>query len=74
LVQVFCDIHSDMRSDIVVVPSKRFDYLDASGRFHIEDVPPGKHTVVVWLPRRGERTGEVQVPESGPATFALSAE
>jgi plastocyanin len=74
LVQVFCDIHSDMRSDIVVVPSKRFDYVDASGRFHIEDVPPGKHTVVVWLPRRGERTGEVQVPESGPATFALSAE
>jgi plastocyanin len=74
LVQVFCDIHSDMRSDIVVVPSKRFAYVDASGRFKIEDVPSGKHTVVVWLPKRGERTGDIEVSESGSASFALSAE
>ncbi len=63
-----------MRSDIVVVPSKRFGYVDGAGRFRIQDVPPGKHTVVVWFPRRGERTGEIDVPESGLAMFALSAE
>jgi plastocyanin len=74
LVQVFCDIHSDMRSDIVVVPSRRHGYVDALGRFRIEDVPAGKHTVVVWLPRRGERSAEIVVPESGPANLALSAE
>ena len=74
LVQVFCDIHSDMRCDIVVVPSKRYGYVDAAGRFQIDDVPPGKHTVVVWLPRRGERTGEIAVSASGSASFALSAE
>jgi hypothetical protein len=74
LVQVFCDIHSDMRSDIVVVPSRRYGYVDAQGKFLIDRVPAGKHTVVVWLPRRGERTGEVVVPEEGPASFAMSAE
>ncbi|HET7497001.1 MAG TPA: hypothetical protein VFM00_01755 [Candidatus Eisenbacteria bacterium] len=74
LVQVFCDIHSDMRADIVVAPSRRFGYVDAQGRFRIEDVPEGKHTVVVWLPRRGERSGDVEVPASGTAALAIGAE
>jgi len=74
LVQVFCDIHSDMRADIVVVPNHRFAYIDAEGRFRIDDVPPGKHTVTVWLPKRGLKSGDVDVPESGPATFAMGAE
>jgi plastocyanin len=74
MVQVFCDIHSDMRADIVVVPSRRFGYVDAQGHFRIDDAPAGKHTVVVWLPRRGERSGEVDVPGSGTADFAMGAE
>lgn len=74
LVQVFCDIHSDMRADIVVVPSGRFSYLDAQGHFRIDGVPSGKHSIVVWLPRRGERRIEADVPGSGIATVELSAE
>jgi plastocyanin len=74
LVQVFCDIHSDMRADIVVVPSRCFGYVDATGRFRIEDAPAGEHTVIVWLPRRGERRGEIVVPESGAVDFAMGAE
>lgn len=74
LIQVFCDIHSDMRADIVVVPSRRYAYVNADGRFRIEGVPAGKHTLVVWLPRRGERRGEVEVPSASPAEFALGAE
>jgi len=74
LVQVFCDIHSDMRADIVVVPSRRFGYVDAQGRFLIDDVPPGKHTVAIWLPKRGERTVQVEVAANRDATVALGAE
>jgi plastocyanin len=74
LVQVYCDIHSDMRADIVVVPSRCFGYVDATGRFRIEDAPAGKHTLIVWLPRRGERRGEIAVPESGAVDFAMGAE
>ena len=70
LVQVFCDIHSDMRSDIVVVPSRRYAYVDAAGRFRIGGVAPGKHTLALWLPRRGLETREVEVTASGAvATF-----
>lgn len=74
VVQVYCDIHSDMRADIVVVPSRRYAYVDAQGRFRIEDAPPGRHTVVVWLPRRGERKLEVEVPAKGSAVLALGSE
>lgn len=74
VVQVYCDIHSDMRADIVVVPTRRWGYVDAQGRFRIEDVPAGRHTVVLWLPRRGERKVEVEVPPKGAATLALGSE
>jgi len=74
LVQVFCDIHSDMRSDIVVVPSRRFAYVGADGRFRIEDAPEGKHTLVLWLPRRGERTASIEVAANGTTAAVLGAE
>lgn len=74
VVQVYCDIHSDMRADIVVVPSRCFGYVDGQGRFRIEGAPEGKHTVVVWLPRRGERSVEVDVPPSGSVPLAMGPE
>jgi plastocyanin len=74
LVQVFCDIHSDMRSDLVVVPSRRFGYVDALGRFRIANAPAGKHAVVLWLPRRGERTAQVVVPAAGAVKLTMGAE
>ena len=74
VVQVYCDIHSDTRADIVVVPSRCYAYVDAQGRFRIEDAPLGKHTVIVWLPRRGERKIDVEVPARGTAPLALGSE
>ena len=65
-VQVYCDIHSDMRADIVVVPSRRYGMVGPSGRFRIDDVAAGRHTVKVWLPS-GERSAAVEVPPQGIA-------
>jgi len=65
-VQVYCDIHSDMRADIVVVPSRRYSMVGPSGRFRIDDVAAGRHTVKVWLPS-GERSAAVEVPPQGVA-------
>ena len=65
-VQVYCDIHSDMRGDIIVVPSGRFGMVGPSGRFRIADVAPGSHTIKVWLPS-GERSATVEVPQQGVA-------
>jgi plastocyanin len=66
-VQVYCDIHSDMRGDIVVAPSRQFGMVGPSGRFRIDDVAPGTHTIKVWLPS-GERSATVEVPPRGGAT------
>jgi plastocyanin len=73
LVQIFCDIHSDMRADLVVVPSRRYAYVDGRGRFTIGGVPAGRYTVAVWLPRSGERTMVVDVPASGAGRLTMTA-
>jgi len=65
-VQVYCDIHSDMRGDIIVSPTRKFALIGASGQFRIEGVAPGSHRVQVWLPS-GERTAAVVVPSQGVA-------
>lgn len=68
-VQVYCDIHSDMRADIIVAPTRRFALIGRSGRFRIENVPAGTHTVKVWLPGSGERTATVDVPAKGAVSL-----
>lgn len=69
-VQVYCDIHSDMRADIIVAPSRRFALVGPGGRFRIEGVDAGVHTVKVWLPS-GERSTTVEVPKQGVARLAM---
>ena len=68
-VQVYCDIHSDMRGDIIVAPTRRFALIGPGGGFRIQDVPAGNHTVKVWL-SSGTRESLVQVPERGTATLS----
>ena len=68
-VQVYCDIHSEMRADIIVAPTRRFALIGRSGRFRIENVPAGSHTVKVWLPSSGERMVTVDVPAKGAASL-----
>jgi plastocyanin len=65
-VQVYCDIHSDMRADIIVAPSRRFALVGPSGRFRIDGVSPGTHVIAVWLPS-GVRSSTVEVPQQGVA-------
>ena len=68
-VQVYCDIHSDMRADIIVAPTRRYALIGPGGSFRIQDVPAGNHTVKVWL-SSGTRESLVQVPERGTATLS----
>jgi len=74
LVQVFCDIHSNMRADVVVVPNGLFAYVNREGAFRLEGVPAGPHKLSIWLPLRGEQTLDVTVPEHGNAAVSITAE
>jgi plastocyanin len=72
VVQIYCDIHSDMRADLIVAPSERYALIGRSGRFRISDVPAGSRTVKVWLPSSGVRSANVDVPAVGLAPLEMT--
>jgi plastocyanin len=48
IVYVNCHLHPNMTASIVVAPNKWNTRADGDGRFELEDVPPGKYTIVAW--------------------------
>jgi plastocyanin len=72
LVKVYCHIHSHMSASILVLDHPYFTVPDLDGSFRLPDVPPGRHTVVGWHERVGERTAAVEVSPGGIATIELS--
>lgn len=51
IVQVFCDIHSQMTAYVVVLDNPFFVQPDNEGTFKIDHVPPGTYTLKVWHER-----------------------
>lgn len=49
-VRVYCNIHSNMVADVLVVPNPYFAKTGKDGRFRINNIPPGKYTFVAWQP------------------------
>jgi plastocyanin len=73
IVRVFCDIHSHMNAFILVFAHRYFAMTDAEGRYHIDNVPPGTYTVVMWNEAWPQETRQVTVPDGGgdvDASFA----
>jgi plastocyanin len=73
IVRVFCDIHSHMNAFILVFTHRFFAVTDASGRYRIENVPPGSYSVVAWNEGRASEPKAVTVPDGAAAEldFAL---
>ena len=74
VVQVFCNIHPQMRAIIVVTPNAFFARADADGVFTITGVPPGTYEIVAWHDRCGEKRQPVEVAATGPAEVSLVLE
>jgi plastocyanin len=49
-VEVFCNIHSRMRADLLVVPNNHFAKIRPDGSFSLPGVPVGNRKLVVWGP------------------------
>lgn len=59
-VRIYCNIHSNMVTDILVVPNPFFAKTGKDGRFKISNIPAGKYTFVAWQPTgASERRGIV---------------
>lgn len=48
---ILCNVHPEMVAYVLVVPTPYHSVVDASGAFHIENVPAGPYSVWVWHPR-----------------------
>ena len=64
-----CDVHSWMQAHIVAVDNPYFAITDDTGRFLIDDVPPGTYTARIWHEFLGERTAEITVSPGTDATL-----
>ena len=72
LVNVFCDIHSDMAAFILVVPDRHWTRPAADGTFALPDLPAGRCRLRAWHPDFPARVYEVDVPASGDVTLDVS--
>ena len=65
LVILWCDIHTNMRGLILVVPSPYFVVTDKDGRYRLPDAPPGKYKLKVWKDSNTTLEREVVIPAEG---------
>ena len=65
VVDVFCNMHSDMHAAILVVPSPIYTRVGSDGSFRLDGVPVGARKVVVWGPRSKPTAQTVDVGASG---------
>lgn len=71
LVNVYCEIHSDMAGFILVVPNRAFAQPDKTGRYSLPPLPPGQYTVVAWHPDLKTTRRSVQVSDSADVALDL---
>jgi plastocyanin len=67
-VEVFCNIHSKMRADVLVVPNVHWARVRPDGSFEIKGVPVGARRVVLWGPGLKPVSQRVDVTASGAST------
>jgi len=72
LVNVFCDIHSNMAAFILVLPHHVFTQPDGAGRFALPPLPHGRYLLRVWHPDLPTLEREVEVPANGDVTVDLA--
>jgi plastocyanin len=67
VVTVTCDLHSWMKSWVVVAEHPFYAVTDAAGAYRIANVPPGKYRLRMWQEALGESAREVVVGPQGAA-------
>jgi plastocyanin len=74
IVTITCDLHSWMRSWVVVAEHPFYAVTDQEGAFKIHNVPPGKYRLRMWQEALGSASREVVVDAQGATvTFDVKA-
>ncbi len=61
VVEVQCNKHSWMRTQILVLPNAWYAQIDEDGAFHIDGVKPGEHRLVLWAAGHVAKTVDLSV-------------
>jgi plastocyanin len=69
--RVDCDLHSWMRSWVVVTEHPFYALSDAEGRFTLDNLPAGKYMLRLWHETLGTASREVTVPATGAAQTTI---
>jgi plastocyanin len=73
-VEIFCNIHSKMRADVLVVPNSHWTRVGADGSFQLTGVPVGARKIVLWSPTLKSVSQQVEVTaKGGTVTFSSEA-
>ena len=73
-VEIFCNIHSKMRADVLVVPNSHWTRVAADGSFQLAGVPVGTRKIVLWSPTLKPVSQQVDVTaKGGSVTFSSEA-
>ena len=71
-IQLFCNIHPDMRAVVFVAPNPFFARADDAGHFSIHDVPPGSYDLVAWNERCTDVHQKITVAAGPSAEISLT--
>lgn len=71
LVNVYCEIHSDMAGFILVTPNRAIARPDTTGRYSLPELPAGQYTVVAWHPDLKTVRRTVQLSDSADVVLDL---
>jgi len=72
-VEIFCNIHSKMRADVLVVPNSHWTRVAADGSFQLTGVPVGTRKIVLWSPTLKPTSQQVDVTAKG-GTVSFTSE
>ena len=73
LVIVNCNVHHNMRADVVVLATPYYARPDRSGRYTLAGLPAGPGTLVFWHPRAQAQSVAVTLPAAAAVTRKLTA-
>lgn len=63
LVTLRCDIHEHMRGLILVLKTPYFVMSDTEGRFRLDKLPAGRHTLKAWIDSRTTREKPIELKD-----------
>ena len=71
-VEIFCNIHSKMRADVLVVPNSHWTRVGADGSFQLTGVPVGTRKIVLWSPTLKQASQQIEVTAKGGSVMFTS--